>query len=85
MNPMNINTIAAINSALLFTANRDHECETPALRPWQYVQMSYEGAGLVPPAVIPNFASFEEAELWMCLDSRYNDRLRERSLGRMAG
>ena len=66
------NTIAAINSALLFASNRSDEEERLALRPWQYVQMAYEGVGLMPPNRIPDFQSFEDAEIWMCLDSQYN-------------
>ena len=77
---MNENTIAAINSALLFASNQNSETRRIALRPWQYVQMAYEGVGLMPPANIPDFESFEDAEIWMCLDSRYNLRLRERQL-----
>ena len=77
MKRMNTQTVKTINSALLFQSGERYE--TPALRPWQYVQMQYERAGLIPPAVIPNFSSFEQADLWMCLDSRYNNRLREMS------
>ena len=73
--PMNAQTIASINSALLFLS--DGEYEMPELRPWQYVRMEYERVGLNPPQRIPNFRSFEDAEIWMCLDSRYNNRLRE--------
>ena len=72
---MNRNTIHAINSALLFTAGQKYE--KPELRPWQYVQMEYERVGLVPPSGAPRFETVEDAEIWMCLDSRYNSRLRE--------
>ena len=72
---MNRNTIQAINSALLFTAGGKYE--TPVIRPWQYVQMEYEKVGLVPPAGLPRFDTVEDAEIWMCLDRRYNNRLRE--------
>ena len=72
---MNTDTIRAINSALLFTAGGKYE--NPEIRPWQYVQMEYERVGLVPPAGMPRFSSVEDAEIWMCLDSRYNNRLRE--------
>ena len=72
---MNHDTIRAINSALLFTAKGTYE--KPEVRPWQYVQMEYERVGLVPPAGIPQIKSIEDAEIWMCLDSRYNSRLRE--------
>ena len=72
---MNIDTIRAINSALLFTAKERYE--QPEVRPWQYVQMEYERVGLLPPPGMPRFATVEDAEIWMCLDSRYNARLRE--------
>ena len=72
---MNRNMIHAINDALLFTSDRKYEA--PEIRPWQYVQMEYERVGLVPPAGMPRFTSVENAEIWMCLDSRYNSRLRE--------
>ena len=75
MKPMNRNTIAAINSALLFISDRQYE--SPEIRPWQYVQMCYEKVGLMPPARVPDFESIDDAEIWMCLDSRYNIRLRE--------
>ena len=74
---MNIQTIHAINSALLFTSGGAYE--TPEIRPWQAVQMEYERVGLVPPVSMPRFATVEDAEIWMCLDSRYNTRLREAS------
>ena len=72
---MNNDTIRTINSALLFSAKGQYE--QPEVRPWQYVQMEYERVGLVPPAGMPSFSSVEDAEIWMCLDSRYNTRLRE--------
>ena len=75
--PMSMETIHAINSALLFTGGGKYE--KPAPRPWQIVVMEYERVGLVPPAEIPRFDSAEDAEIWMCLDSRYNNRLRETS------
>ena len=77
MATMNTQMIASINSALLFLS--DGEYETPQMRPWQYVQMEYERVGLKPPQRIPDFESFEDADIWMCLDSRYNNRLRESS------
>ena len=76
-NRMNAATIHSINTALLFTAGGDYE--KPEIRPWQYVQMEYERVGLVPPAGMPRFETVEDAEIWMCLDSRYNSRLRESS------
>ena len=72
---MRIETVRAINNALLFAAGRKYE--SPEIRPWQYVQMEYERVGLIPPAGIPQFKSIEDAEIWMCLDSRYNNRLKE--------
>ena len=72
---MNTDTIRTINSALLFTSRGKYE--EPAIRPWQYVQMEYERVGLVPPAGMPRFETIGDAEIWMCLDSRYNNRLRE--------
>lgn len=72
---MSSSTIRAINTALLFTASGEYE--KPEIRPWQAVQMEYERVGLVPPAGVPRFESVEDAEIWMCLDSRYNRRLRE--------
>ena len=74
-NMMNRSTIHAINTALLFTANQNDK--RPEIRPWQYVQMEYERVGLVPPAETPRFETVEDAEIWMCLDSRYNTRMRE--------
>lgn len=72
---LNPETIHAINTALLFTAGGKYE--TPELRPWQTVQMEYDRVGLVPPAGMPRFRNMEDAEIWMCLDSRYNARLRD--------
>lgn len=74
-NRMDSSTIRAINTALLFTGGGKYE--QPEIRPWQYVRMEYERVGLVPPASMPRFESVEDAEIWMCLDSRYNSRLRE--------
>lgn len=69
-------TITKINSALFFSGKHSDRPERE-LRPWQYVQMEYERVGLVPPADMPEFRSVEDAEIWMCLDTRYNRRLRE--------
>ncbi len=77
---MDWNTTHTINSALLFTAGGEYEA--PAIRPWQYVRMEYERVGLVPPYGTPRFETIEDAEIWMCLDSRYNNRMRE--TGRIA-
>ena len=73
--PMSASTIRAINSALLFTAGGKYE--SPEIRPWQAVQMEYERVGLIPPENVPRFDTVEDAQIWMCLDSRYNMRLRE--------
>ena len=72
---MSRTTIHAINSALLFSAGGKYE--KPEVRPWQYVQMEYERVGLIPPVNIPRFSTVEDAQIWMCLDSRYNTRMRE--------
>lgn len=73
---MNRETVRAINSALMFTASGEKN-ERQEIRPWQYVQMEYERVGLMPPAGMPRFETVEDAEIWMCLDSRYNNRLKE--------
>lgn len=75
MKMMQPETIAAINSARMFTARAPYEA--PALRPWQYVEMEYARVGLTPPAYMPAFETIEDAQIWMCLDRRYNLRLRE--------
>ncbi len=67
-------SIHAINTALLFMAEGTYE--KPEIKPWQYIRMEYERVGLVPPPNMPSFATLEDAEIWMCLDSRYNNRLR---------
>ena len=51
----------------------------PQIRPWQYVIMEYARVGLKAPISIPDFKTFEDAEIWMCLDINYNRRLRELS------
>ena len=70
---MSSSTIHAINSALLFTAGEKYEA--PRIRPWQYVQMEYERVGLSAPVNVPRFENVEDAQIWMCLDSRYNSML----------
>lgn len=65
---MNMNTIRTINSARLFAAGGKKEA--PEMRPWQTVCMEYDRVGLVPPANMPRFRTAEDAEIWMCLDSR---------------
>ena len=72
---MNEDTIRAINSALLFTLQDPYE--EPEIRPWQYVDMEYKRVGLTVPSETPRFRTVEDAQIWMCLDSRYNTRLRE--------
>ncbi len=72
---MSMQTIHTINSALLFSAGGKYEI--PEMRPWQFVQMEYERVGLAAPVNIPRFETIEDAQIWMCLDSRYNTRLRE--------
>lgn len=72
---MNTKTIKKINQALAFVTAGDYE--EPAIRPWQYVQMEYERVGLSAPVNVPRFENVEDAQIWMCLDSRYNTRLRE--------
>ena len=81
MNRLSQETIQAINSARYFQSNEKYEAPKP--RPWQYVQMEYERVHLAPPASVPPFETMEDAEIWMCLDSRYNCRMREREV-RMA-
>ncbi len=75
MSRMNDETIRRINQALYFTSGERYE--TPALRPWQYVQMEYDRVGLLPPPSLPHFDSIEDAQIWMCMDTEYNLRLRE--------
>lgn len=75
---MNEAMIRRINDTLFFLSAGEYQ--EPAVRPWQYVQMEYERVGMMPPAEIPSFSSVEEAQIWMCLDAEYNNRLREESL-----
>ena len=75
MKRMTEDTIRAINTALRFSSGEAYRA--PEMRPWQAVQMEYERVGLIPPAEMPDFETVEDAEIWMCLDSRYNARLRE--------
>ena len=75
MNRMDRKIIEKINSARYFLSNGEYKA--PPVRPWQYVLMEYERVGLEPPARIPNFESVEDAQIWMCLDARYNYRIRE--------
>ncbi|MDO5435806.1 MAG: hypothetical protein Q4G19_05505 [Clostridia bacterium] len=57
------------------------ESGKPELAPWQYVQMEYDRVGLPAPLDIPEFETKEDAEIWLCLDMRYNRRLREMNSG----
>lgn len=75
MKTMSIETIRAINQALL--ASSEEIFERPEIRPWQYVQMEYERFGMKPPTDTPAFSTIDDAEIWMCLDRKYNHRLRE--------
>ena len=80
-NRLSMETIKAINSARYFQSNRKYEAPKP--RPWQYVQMEYERVHLAPPTSVPDLKTMEDAQIWLCLDSRYNTRMREREI-RMA-
>ncbi len=75
MTRLDMNTLKNINTALFFAGS----AERPAreLRPWQYVMSEYDRVGLTPPADLPDFESVEEAQIWMCLDTGYNRRIRE--------
>ena len=75
MKMMSRETIATINRALLFQSGNPYE--SPRIRPWQHIQMQYARVGLPAPFRIPDLNSLEQADCWMCLDSRYNARLRE--------
>jgi len=74
MNRLSEETIAKINSALFFQYNRNEP--RPEMKPWQYVLMEYDRTNLPAPARIPTLNSMEDAQIWMCLDERYNARLR---------
>ena len=76
MKMMNAATIKAINQALLFNSKEPYE--RPEVRPWQYVQMEYTRVGMPVPARTPEFETVDDAQIWMCLDAKYNTRLRER-------
>ncbi len=75
MKQLELSTIRAINEALYFTSNCPYE--KPDIRPWQYVQMEYERVGMAAPIQTPAFDTIDDAQIWMCLDGRYNARLRE--------
>lgn len=79
MNRLDPETVTRINSSLFFRAAETRQA-APAIRPWQYLQMEYERAGLMPPLDIPHFSSIEHAQIWMCLDEHYNTWLRELSM-----
>ena len=72
---MKTGTIKKINEALQFIAAGDYE--EPEIRPWQYVQMEYSRVGMPVPARTPEFETVDDAQIWMCLDREYNNRLRE--------
>ncbi len=71
---MDPETIRKINQAVYFMSREPYEA--PEMKPWQVVTMEYERVNLLPPSDMPRFASMEDAEIWMCLDSRYNSRVR---------
>ncbi len=73
MSRMSDEVIRKINSALYFMGDKNYQA--PVMRPWQYVVMEYQRVGLMPPAAIPEFETVEDAQIWMCLDSRYNSML----------
>ena len=75
MKLMDMSTIKAINEALYFSSHEKYE--KPEVKPWQYVQMEYERVGMTPPVKTPSFESIDDAQIWMCLDREYNNRLRE--------
>ena len=75
MKMMNDATVKAINQALLFNSKEPYE--RPEIRPWQYVQMEYTRVGMSVPARMPEFETVDDAQIWMCLDREYNNRLRE--------
>ncbi len=76
---MDARTIQEINSRLFFGSSGAKPAAEP--RPWQYVQMTYNQMGLTAPSYVPPLETREDAEIWMCLDSRVNRavRLREES------
>ena len=77
MKMLDMSTVQAINRAVYFRADRKQEKKE--MRPWQFVRMEYERVGMTPPASLPDFDSIEDAQIWMCLDGRFNVRLRESS------
>ena len=78
MNRLSQQTIEMINNGVYFRSRKMYEA--PPLRPWQYVLMEYQRVGLMPPRSIPDFESMEQAEFWMCLDERYNARLKQMTM-----
>ena len=78
MKRMSDETIRRINAGVFFNSAAPREKQE--IRPWQYVQMAYDQVGVKAPREMPRFRDVEEAEIWMCLDSRYNTRLRECSV-----
>ena len=78
MNRLNQKTIEMINNGVYFRSRKMYEA--PPVRPWQYVLMEYQRVGLTPPLNIPDFESMEQAEFWMCLDERYNARLKQMAM-----
>ena len=78
MNRLSQQTIEMINNGVYFRSRKMYEA--PPVRPWQYVLMEYQRVGLTPPWNIPDFESMEQAEFWMCLDERYNARLKQMAM-----
>ena len=73
---MQMNTIQEINARLFFSSGDARPAAQE--RPWQYVQMEYDRMGLPAPSAVPRLDTIEDAEIWLCLDERYNRGLRMR-------
>ena len=73
---MQMNTIQEINARLFFSSGDVRPSAQE--RPWQYVQMEYDRMGLPAPSAVPQLNTVEDAEIWLCLDERYNRGLRMR-------
>ena len=84
-NNREVNTVsdncAAPRGLVIDFVPEQRESDRPELCPWQYVQMEYDRVGLPAPLDIPDFETKEDAEIWLCLDMRYNRRLREMNCG----
>ena len=73
---MDLETIREMNARLFFQSGLGKPSRE--VRPWQYVEMEYSRMGLTPPSSVPQLATREDAEIWMCLDARVNNRMRMR-------